>query len=649
MVRGRSKVFLALAVWFSCSGWSVAMEEPEGAPPGGGEEGATELVVTATRAATQPERIATSFTVIDREEIQRKQKIFVADLLREVPGLDVVSNGGAGQPTSVFIRGAKSEHTLVLIDGIEANDPISPGRAFDFSVLTTENVERIEIIRGPQSTLYGSDAIGGVINIITRRGTGRPTVTLSTEAGSFGTFRQSAGISGGSPRVNYALSAAYLETDGTAAAAEELGNDEEDGFRNRSLSARIGVTPCEDLELDLFLRHYSAAGDMDNFGGAFGDDPSHVFESRSWFVRTQGRLFLLDQRWEQILGVSLTAVDRRDNNDPDATHPGESLRSAYHGQMLKFDWQHNLHLSDTNTLTLGAETEEERGRSDFLSRSPFGPFRSEFENESARTNAVFLQDQIALGERFYATVGVRMDDHSRFGTQTTYRVAPAYLIRETGTRLKATWGTGFKAPTLFQLFSSYGDPELKPEDSTGWDVGFEQELCDGRASFGATYFRNSFEDLIDFDSGTSTYTNVGKARTDGIELFTAVEPLRDLTVRASYTRTNTEDMSTGEDLLRRPKNKAALDVTYRFLEDKADVGLGVVYVGERDDMDFSTWPATRVALARYAVVNLTGSLAVSKRLRLFGRVENVLDREYEPVKGYDGVGRGLFGGLQLTF
>ncbi len=612
------------------------------------EDETQEFVITATRIETPPGEVASSMTVISAKEIESKRGISVSDLLRGVPALDVVRNGGPGGTTSIFIRGAKSEHTLVLLDGIELNDPISPGRSFDFAHLTTDNIERIEVLRGSQGTLYGSDAIGGVINIITKKGTGKPKWFVSTEAGSFPTLRQRVGVSGGTTRVSYSLGASRLDTEGISAASTKDGNRERDPYENTSVSARVGLMPSEDSEIVVLFRYADATADIDNFGGVFGDDPNHLLHTKQLFFRAQGEFTTCSDRWEHRAGFSFSDTEKKARNDPDPAHPGELLRSSFDGELHKFDWQGNFYTSDEHTLTIGAETEEEEGRSRFFSDGPFGPFESVFERRTARTTAVFLQDQINLGDRFFATLGVRFDDHSKFGSELTYRVAPAYICRRTGTKIRGTLGTGFKAPTLFQLFSDFGDPMLEAETSTGWDVGIEQELCDSEWTLGATYFANDFDDLIDFDSGTSKFKNIAEAKSRGIEFFASGEPRQNLSIRGSYTFTETEDETTGEKLLRRPKHKAGLDVYYRFREDRA-VNFNVVHVSKRDDLDFSTWPATRVSLGSYTLVNVTASYDVSEHCQLFGRVENLLDKEYEEVKGYGAPGISAFVGLKRSY
>jgi vitamin B12 transporter len=607
-----------------------------------------EVVVTATRMETPSREVASSITVITERQIRESQKPTVLEVLRDVPALDVVQSGGPGRTTSVFIRGAKSEHTLVLMDGVEMNDPMDPGRSYDFANLTTDNIERIEILRGPQSTLYGSDAMGGVINIITKRGRGKPGGFVSAEGGSFKTFTEKAGITGGSHLINYSLGLLRWDTDGFSAASENDGNTEKDGGENTSVSARLGVTPAECLDLDFILRCIDAEADLDNSGGAGGDDPNNTEETKQLFFRSQARLSLFDDLWEQKLGFSLSDHDRKYRNDKDADHPDDMDRSSYEGRIYKFDWQHNLYLHRTNILTLGVEHEEEEGKSEYYSESAWGPYSSPFEKQTARTTGYYLQDRIRLWDSWFTTLGARVDDHDRFGTEKTWRVASAYLIRRTGTRVKATYGTGFKAPTLYQLYSDYGDENLNPEESKGWDVGVEQSLLDEKLTLGVTYFRNEFENLIDFDSGTSKYENVAEASTGGVELFASLQPLDGLTVRVGYTYTDTEDKTTGEKLVRRPRNKFRIDSNCRFLE-KGNVNLGVLYVGKRDDMDYSTWPSRRVELDDYVRVDLAASYQVTGNVQIFGRIENLFDEDYEEAIGYGTPGISAYGGVKFSY
>ncbi len=602
-----------------------------------------EVVVTATRDEVPIEQVGSSITVITAKEIEQKQARTVADVLRTVPGLDVVRTGSFGGTTAVFMRGAKSEHMLVLIDGIEMNDPSSTGGTFNFGHLTVDSIERIEVLRGPQSTLYGSHAIGGVINIITKRGDGPPKGSVSIEAGSFASFRETVAINGGTDLIHYALAASRLDSDGISAAGKSYGNREKDGDQNSAVTTRFGITPTPNSEIELALKYDKSRNEVDNGGGIGKDDPNHVMRSSELFTRGQGWLSLFNNLWEQKAGVSYSDISWHDDNDPDAAHPSDRLRSSFQGQTVKVDWQHILNLHKSTILTIGLETKEEQGSSDYHSVSSYGPYDSIWSKQTARTNSVYLQDQINILDHWFSTVGVRLDDHDRFGSQATWRVTTAFQIPETDLRIKGSYGTGFKAPSLYQLYSSYGSPDLKPDKSKGWDVGFEQKLPVINTTLGATWFRNAYTQMIDFDMTTWTYTNIAKAHTQGLEVTAQVKPTERLSTIIGYTLTRTHDDISGKQLARRPENKLNVTCSYNF-QNGATFNLGIVSVGSR----YSDTANTQ-KLGGYTLVNLAGSYAITKNLQLFGRIDNLFDREYEEVYGYGTPGIGAYGGVKVSF
>ncbi len=616
------------------------------------EENATmsleELLVTATRVPTPSREVASSITVISEQEIEQRQAMTVPELLRTVPGVDVAKRGGPGTQTSVFIRGAKSEHTLVMLNGIEMNDPSLVGRSFDFANLTTENIERIEVLRGPQSPLYGSDAIGGVINIITKKGQGKLSGYFSAEAGSFDTFREKAGLNGGTKMFNYSLGISRLDTNGISSADEDAGNHEEDGYENTTFSTRLGITPTKKFNLDTVFRYTDDESELDDTGGMGGDDPNHIQKTEQMYLKTEAELSLYNDLWQQKLSFSLTDHDREIDDDPDVGQPKEFMRSSYEGKMNKFSWEHNLFIHDTNTLTLGLETEEEEIDSNYYSKSHGFTTKTSIEDESARTSSAYIQDQINLWNSWFTTLGLRVDDHEEFGTETTYRITSSYLVQQTGTKIKGTFGTGFKAPSLYQLYSpQYGNEDLDAEESKGWDIGLEQTLLGDKLSLGMTYFYNDIEDLIEFDN--SLYRNVDEAETKGIELYSTFRPINALTLSASYTYTDTEDESTGEELLRRPEHKFSFDFNYSFLN-RGNVNVGLDYVGTREDevWDPVSYSTSRVELDEYYLARLAASYKVLKHVEIFGRVENLFDEDYQEVKGYGTPGISAYGGIKLS-
>jgi vitamin B12 transporter len=602
------------------------------------------IIVTATKLDTPAREVASSVSVVGRQDLENKQAHTVLDALRDIPALDVVRSGGIGQQTSVFLRGANSAHTLVLIDGIEVNDPSTSTRFFDFSFLSTDNIERIEILRGPGSTLYGSDALGGVINIITKRGKGKPTASFSLEGGSYETHQEKFDFSGGTEFINYSLSASFLESDGISSASTKDGNHERDGYDRTAVASRIGLTPAEFLDIDFIFRYTDSESELDDFVGPGADDPNNTLDTESIFFRSQAAITLFENLWEQKIGFSLTDYDRKNIDNPDPVDPLDATNSQFKSRLHKVDWQHNFNLHPTNILTFGLEYEKEKAE--------FTTAFSSLDEKSAETTGYYLQDQIKLWNSFFTTLGLRVDDHNRFGSRLTYRITSAYVLDQSGTKIKASYGTAFKAPSLSQLFEesafAVANPDLDPEKSRGWDVGIEQSFLEEKLILSATYFENHFEDLIvgvpvdpNDIFGPFQNVNLDEAQTKGVELTATVRPFEGLILKGNYTYTDTEDRETGEQLLRRPRHKYNLGMNYRFLA-KGNIHLDVLYVGERDDVG-------GIKLDAYTTINLAAYYDLTKYLRVFGRVDNLFDEEYEEVSGFGTPGiAGTIGG-RITF
>jgi vitamin B12 transporter len=611
-----------------------------------------DVVVTATRIETPSKEVASSITVITRADLDRANRSSVLDVLEGVVGTAAVRSGGIGAAASIMLRGGNSEHTLVLLDGVEINDPMNPSRSCDLAHITLDQVERIEILRGPQSTLFGSDALGGVVNIITRTGEGRPKLNLYESAGSLSTSESRLGISGSTRRVAYSLGASYLESGGISAADKAFaGNREKDGYRNLSLTGRAGLKLRENLDLDLTVRGLLTRSEIDNFGGPFGDDPNNSQRYDSLFARAQLRGLYGNGRWESKLGAAVILSKRLNDNPVDRAHPFDSEKGSFRSGLLKVDWQNNVFLHPSNTLTFGAEYEAEGGSSEYRSESLWGPFVGKFPGRKAGDLGIYVQDQVKFGGRFFATTGVRIDSHSRSGTAFTYRLAPAWFIARTGTKLKATLGTGFKSPSLYQLYAPptawgpIGNNGLKSEESTGWDAGLEQDLAGGRFKLGATYFRNCFRNLISFDN-VRGYINVGRAETNGVELTGEAVPCAALSIMASYTRLTAKDKDTGLGLLRRPRDKFSAGLDWKPLP-KFDLGLKLSRVGSRSDLDFNTWPSAPITLRPYTLLDANISYAVAPRTKLFFRFDNLLNQRYEMIYGYGTPGFCVYAGIKL--
>lgn len=612
-----------------------------------------DVVVTATRIETPRREVASSITVVPVETLLLRGRRTVAEALADVAGLAGFQYGGPGGAVSLSIRGANSEHTLVLLDGVEINDPMNPSRSSDLAHLALNEVERLEVLRGPQSPLYGSDAMGGVVNIITRRGRGRPRLTLSGSAGSLAARTGALGFSGSTARAHYAAGISYYGSEGiSAASAAYAGNAERDGYRNFTLQGRAGLTPSPAFEAEIAVRGVVAKSDLDSFGGPFGDDPNSLQDYRSALVRGQAKARLFDGRWEQTLAVSYAGTERRNDNPVDAAHPDDSEKGVFESGLAKAEWLNTLLFAPSHTLVVGAEAERERGRSDYEYRSLWGLSESVFPKSGAANTAVFAQDQWRIGGRLFLTAGARVDRHSRAGTAFTYRVAPAFVISETGTTLRATYGTAFKAPSLYQLLAPrtswgpVGNPDLAPERASGVDAGIEQEAFGGRVILSAGAFRTDFRNLIVFDTAAG-YVNVGLARTRGLEFGLETRPLEEARLKLLYTTLESRDRDTGLALLRRPRYKLGLEAETRLVG-KLTAAVTLMRAGAREDLDFSSYPGRRVTLAPYTLLGADLGFPAGGGLELFVRLDNILDARYETVWGYGSPGFTAAAGFRLV-
>lgn len=621
------------AVFVFLSPVAALAESPATAPavsaevqaPGPAKDDSPAVVVTANRIETPVWQVGSSVTIITGEEIARRQQPLVADVLRTVPSLDIARSGGNNQITSVFTRGSESSHTLVLIDGIEANDPTSPNRAFDFSTLTTDNVDRIEVARGPQSTLWGSNAMGGVINIITRRGEGPLNGFVFAEAGSYRTFREGATIGGSMGKFNYSGSFTQQNSKGFSAADEKYGNTEDDGFGSTNFSTRLGYQFSKQLDVDFIARYQHSRIDIDDFGGPGGDDPHRQLKNDQGFFRLQPHLVLMDGKWEQTFGLSYTVYNRVDTDN--------AFPDDVDGGILRFDYQSNIKLAKWNTLTFGLAADEEN----FASKS--------IERRTADSLGIFVQDSVTLWEKLFLTAGVRYEDHSISEASWTYRMTGAYYVLPE-TRVHASLGTGYKAPSLSNLYSNFGSPDLRPEKVTGWDAGVEQQFLKGRLAVDATYFHNSFDNLIDFNFATSHLENVGASTTQGFEFTLSARPTDTLSCAFSYTYTNTLNTETDQELLRRAPNKFSLSTNWRYCP-RGDVTLTLVYSGSRADIDPITFGRTRIGA--YTLLNLATSYRIADNVTLYARIDNALDRDYEEVAGFGTAHVSAYAGVKVSF
>jgi len=602
------------------------------------------VVVTATRTPTELSRTGASVEVITGDELREQGAVTVFEALEGLPGLIAVQAGAAGGTGSIYLRGAKGEHLLVLVDGVEVNDPLSPAGSFDWTSLSTVAVERVEVVKGPQSTLYGSDAMAGVINVITRTPGPRPRARLSLEAGAYETLNAGASLTGRLAGTGYRLEVARSQLGGVSSAGSAYGNSEEDAWSMwsgaLSLERRLGAG-----SLSATLRGSRSRTDLDDFGGPGGDDPN----SLGWKADLTGTL-----RWEAPLGEGwshrLTAAGSRthrwNRDEADAPAPHEEVRADYRGRIQALSWQHILE-QGPHRLTGGLAVERESGSSSYVSSSGGFRYEERLGEREQWARALYLQDQLRIGP-VDLTAGLRADHFTDYGTRPTFRVALAAPAG--GLRLRASAATGFKAPSLYQRFSGlYGNAELEAERTLGWEAGLSARLGQrGTAELG--WFRQDITDLIEFVydpvGSVSRYENRGRVELAGIEASLRTALTGRLGVESALTFLDLPEE--GENpLLRRPEWSGSAGLRYRDGSGRS-AGLRLRRVGERTDLDFSAFPAVPVRLEPVTLLEGEVLLRVSPSLDLRIRGENLTDEAPEWVWGYGSRGRAFYAGVILT-
>ncbi len=606
------------------------------------------VVVTANLTPTSAAKVGSAITVITAQEIEQQQVTYISDILRTVPGVAVSqSGGGFGTLTQVRIRGAEGNHTLVRLNGIELNDP-SGGSEFNFGNLLAENIERIEIIRGAQSALYGSDAIGGVINIITKQGNQGLQLNAQAQGGAFGTYKAGGGIRGAwKDKVDFAIHTTQFKSDGISIA--ESGT-EKDGNQNLTVDGNLNANILKNWQVGITGRWVNSDTDTDGFKGGIGAvDANTKTKTQQKFgsLFTQFSLFENSHwlKWDHKFTASYSG-NNRDNLKNNA------LNSQYDGEKSKYAYQTNLALDTSDfaqshhTFTFLVEHEKNTVRTN----SSFSHL-----NKSVQTTSYVGEYQLDLLDRLYISGGIRADNNDKlFNDTLTYRIATSYLLKETDTRLHSSYGTGVKNPTLFELFgftANYqGNPNLIAEKSKSFDIGIEQRFLQGRVSLDTTYYNNQIDNLI-VGSGKRSVNQSGRNHIDGIEVAIHANIIDNLDFTGSYTWNSNRDAN-GVSLVRRARHIASANFDYGFhaFGNKGNINLGIKYNGKQTDFAFDKdFNRSIVSLHGYTLVNIAASYQIFDQVELFARVENLLNQHYQEVYSYATKGIAGYGGVRISF
>ena len=582
------------------------------------------IIVNGSRLDQTMTEIGSSVSVITRDDLEELGVDFALDAIATAPGVTVNQNGAFGGNASVRIRGASNDQTLVLIDGVPVNDPTGTGGGYNFAYLDTDTIERIEVLKGPQSTLWGSDAIGGVVSITTKRPTEGLSGTVFGEYGSFNTLRGGASISNANEIGDFRLAATGLTTDGISKADEANGNSEDDGYDSQTVSAKGGLNLPASVRLETSLMWSDAESEYDSYAfGAQGSvaDGDEVTNSETLSGNITLKAPLFDGRLENLVQIGYADIERENTSNGVQSYFTE-------GDRVLFRYQGTFAINDTNTLAFGTEREE----------------TSANEQESS-IDSLFALYEFKPVDSLTLTGGIRVDDHETFGSETTGRVAAAWTATDQLT-FKASWGQGFKAPSIFQstyicTFCGLTAPNtnLKAETSEAYDIGVQWQSADERIVLGATLFDQETENMIDF-SYTAGYDNIALVDSQGVELTGAYAVNNWLGIAASYTFIDSED-GNGNALARLPESTG--NISASFDPDGPFSGAVLVrYNGEEANTDGSE-------LDSWTRVDLTGSYDLNDTVEIYGRIENLLDEEYQQILGYGTPGLSGSVGVRLRY
>ncbi len=588
------------------------------------------IVVTATGTDLNKNESGQAITVVDRGLIETRQSLSVADLLSTTPGITVSRNGGLGQPTALRIRGAEGDQTLVLIDGVRVNDVSATGGGFDFGNLLAGNIDRIEVLRGPNSVPWGSQALGGVVNIVTTPPDVGFAANLNAEYGYKNARKLVGNVRGGLGPVRGSFGGGYFDDDGIS--AFKLGT-ERDGFRQYAANGRVEIDVANALTIDLRGNYADSRVGFDGFPPPFFSfaDTSGYSTTKQAFGYAGVNAAMFDGALKNRLAFAISETRRA------SFSTGTSTPARFKGRSERFEYQGDARISDGLRTVFGIEHETSR-------------FNDGIATVSTGVTSGYAQLIANPVERLTLTGGVRVDEHRNYGTKTTFSANAAWRLGS-GTVVRASYGEGFKAPTLYQLFSVYGTTSLQPETARSYDFGLEQSLVKGTLKMGATYFHRDTTNQIDFtsvppraDRPFGYYFNIARARAEGVETFVELRPSRALVLNANYSFTDARNRLTGIVLLRRPQHSINADIDWTP-RSGLHLGASLQTMSDSRDSDYLTFSPT--SLDGYTLVGLRASVSLGDRFDVYGRVENLTDTRYETVSGYGVYGRNAHVGVRV--
>ncbi|MGL4853977.1 MAG: TonB-dependent receptor plug domain-containing protein [Lentisphaeria bacterium] len=585
------------------------------------QEQLPDVIVSTSRTELAPSKVARSVTVISKEQIENQKANNIFEVLDKVPGIDIKRNGPHSASSSIYMRGLRGYNTKILIDGVAIQDLAAPQSIPSLANLNLNDVERIEVVRGASSTLYGSNAVAGVINIITKKATvDGVSGNAGFQFGSHGFTEYTGAIRGKKGIIDYRFNALFNNEDGISATKDVPGDD---SYRNLAFSGEVGVKLSDKFRLSLAGRYSKSDIEYDNAYDAVAPENFNTRMHEQMISSTLEGKGLFDNFWDTKLRFSYSKVLRHDT---------ESSRSDYDSLTKEVDWQNTLHINSQNRVVLGATYTDEEAKT--------FSYGSGMDN-SYNTQAYFAQYELEPVDNLFLTAGLRYNSHSEFGEKTTWSTSAAYYIEETKTKLKTSFATGYRAPSLYELYHpSYGNLSLRPEETQSFDIGFEQEISQ-KISFGSTIFHNRVNDYIGYDSGK--YNQISGVKIYGLESFVTFQPIEKLSLTFTHTYQHANDMEAENSVTYIPAHKFSAMVNWN-VNSKWNINVNAAYIASR-----TINTATDEELHGYTLLNLATTYQFTGNLQGFVKINNLLDQDYEETKGYNTYGISFYTGLKYSF
>lgn len=621
-----------------------------------------EVVVTATKFPVKTSATGKVITVITKQQLEQSGGKDLSQILNEQAGLQIVgANSNAGKDKSIYLRGARVEHTLITIDGVPVYDASGIGSNFDIRNLSIDLVERVEILKGSQSTLYGSDAVAGVINIITKKNDGNKEINAigTLSYGSYNTIRGNAGINGKIKNIDYNIGYSQLKTDGINEAASTATNADKDGYKQEAFNANFGITASKNIVIKPYLRYTWLKGSLDQ--GAFTDELDFTYTQKSFQTGVKNEINIGKTKLNILYNYN--KIERVYIDDSTLSQNGfdKYSKGSYNGSEHFVDAFANFGLSKTTKLTVGADYRSSTTNQDYMSVGFFGPYKTSLAGDSIKQNQLSIYAALNYNNNlgFNIEAGTRVNHHSVYGSNTVFNINPSYLVTD-DIKVFANIASAYRTPSLYQLYSEYGNKDLKPESALSIELGLKHYFENKTIATQLVLFSRDVKDVHFFYYNPTTfvsqYINQDKQKDLGLEFETQIQASKNTSVKLFYTYVEgfTKTMSAGKEvkvngLLRRPSNSLGLNISTKPCS-KLFASINLQWFGERDDVYFdnTTFATKNVTLHDYALVDVYADYALLKsKLKIFVNARNITNTNYTEIVGYNTMGTNIYGGLKL--